>query len=49
LVISKRRPALVISPNAFNEHGEDLVLVAMTSQEPDDRAEILHELRGFLS
>lgn len=38
LTSSKRRPALVISPNAFNEHGEDLVLVAITSQEPDDRA-----------
>ena len=35
---SKRRPALVISPDAFNEHGQDVVLVATTSQEPDDRA-----------
>ena len=24
---SKRRPALVISPDSFNEHGQDLVLV----------------------
>jgi mRNA interferase MazF len=38
LTSSKRRPALVISPNGFNDHGEDLVLVAITSQEPDDRA-----------
>jgi mRNA interferase MazF len=38
LTSSKRRPALVISPNAFNDHGEDLVLVAITSQEPSDRA-----------
>jgi mRNA interferase MazF len=38
LTSSKRRPALVISPDAFNDRGEDLVLVAITSQEPDDRA-----------
>jgi mRNA interferase MazF len=35
---SKRRPALVISPDAFNQHGQDVVLVAITSQEPDDKA-----------
>lgn len=35
---SKRRPALVISPDAFNEHGQDVVLVAITSKEPEDRA-----------
>lgn len=35
---SKRRPALVISPDAFNDHREDLVLVAVTSQEPDHKA-----------
>ncbi len=28
---SKRRPALVVSPNAFNEQRQDLVLVAITS------------------
>ena len=34
---SKRRPALVISPDTFNDHGQDLVLVAITSEHPDDR------------
>jgi mRNA interferase MazF len=29
---SKRRPALVVSPNQFNELAEDLVLVAITAQ-----------------
>ncbi|MGH9347264.1 MAG: type II toxin-antitoxin system PemK/MazF family toxin [Vicinamibacterales bacterium] len=35
---SKRCPALVLSPDAFNERGEDLVLVAITSQQPADQA-----------
>lgn len=35
---SKRRPALVISPDPFNEQGQDVVLIAITSQEPDDSA-----------
>lgn len=35
---SKRRPALVISPDPFNEQGQDVVLIAITSQEPDDGA-----------
>jgi mRNA interferase MazF len=35
---SKRRPALVISPDAFNQQGEDVVLVAITSQQPDHNA-----------
>lgn len=34
---SKRRPALVISPDGFNDHGQDLVLAAITSERPDDR------------
>jgi mRNA interferase MazF len=29
---SKRRPALVVSPDRFNKRAEDLVLVAITSQ-----------------
>lgn len=29
---SKRRPALVVSPDAFNSRGADLILVAITSQ-----------------
>jgi len=32
LTSSKRRPALVVSPEAFNEAMQDLVLVALTSQ-----------------
>lgn len=35
---SKRRPAVVISPDVFNGHDEDVVLVAITSQQPDDNA-----------
>lgn len=40
---SKRRPALVVSPDSFNEQGQDVVLVAITSQEPDDNAVTIHE------
>ncbi len=40
---SKRRPALVISPNPFNEQGQDVVLVAITSQEPTDNAVTIDE------
>ena len=36
---SKRRPALVVSPDPFNEQGQDVVLIAITSQEPDDNAD----------
>ena len=31
LTSSKRRPALIISPDSFNAAGEDLVLAAITS------------------
>ena len=40
---SKRRPALVISPDSFNEHRQDLVLVAITSQEPDEHSITIEE------
>ncbi len=33
---SKRRPALVLSPDSFNAAGEDLVLAAITSHITDD-------------
>ena len=33
---SKRRPALVLSPDSFNAAGEDLVLAAVTSHITDD-------------
>ena len=36
LSASKRRPALVVSPDAFNERMQDLVLAAITSQLTDD-------------
>ena len=29
---TKKRPALVVSPDKFNEHAQDVVLVAITSQ-----------------
>ena len=40
---SKRRPALVISPDSFNEQGQDVVLISITSQEPDDNAVTIEE------
>ena len=36
LTSSKRRPALVLSPDSFNAPGEDLVLTAVTSRITDD-------------
>ncbi len=38
---SKKRPALVVSPDAFNEAGADLVLAAITSQISDDMTLII--------
>ena len=37
LSATKKRPALVVSPDKFNEHAQDVVLVAITSQPSDDR------------
>ena len=36
LTSSKRRPALIISPDSFNAAGQDLVLAAITSHITDD-------------
>ena len=36
LTSSKRRPALIVSPDSFNAAGEDLVLAAITSHITDD-------------
>ncbi len=36
LTSSKRRPALVLSPDTFNAAGKDLVLAAITSRITDD-------------
>jgi mRNA interferase MazF len=40
LSATKRRPALVISPDRFNEKTEDLILVAVTSKFPPELSEI---------
>jgi mRNA interferase MazF len=40
LSAAKRRPALVISPDRFNEKSEDLILVAVTSKFPPESSEI---------
>ena len=40
LSATKRRPALVISPDSFNEKSEDLILVAVTSKFPPELSEI---------
>ena len=40
LSATKRRPALVISPDRFNEKSEDLILVAVTSKFPPELSEI---------
>ena len=41
LTSTKRRPAVVVSPDDFNVHNEDLVLVAVTSQAARDEASVL--------
>ena len=41
LTLSKRRPALVLSPDSFNVAGEDLVLAAITSHITDDPEAVL--------
>lgn len=40
LSATKRRPALVISPNRFNDKSQDLILVAVTSKFPAALSEI---------
>ena len=44
LTSSKRRPALILSPDSFNAAGEDLVLAAITSHITDDPHAVL--IRG---
>jgi len=46
---SKRRPALVISPDSYNEQGQDVVLIAITSQEPDDNVVTIEEHEFLLA
>ena len=45
LTSSKRRPALVLSPDSFNAAGEDLVLAAVTSHITND-PNAVHLWRG---
>ena len=45
LTSSKRRPALILSPDSFNEAGEDLVLAAITSRITGD-PNAVHLWRG---
>ena len=40
---SKRRPALVVSPDSFNTQMQDLVVVAITSQLTDDYAVMIEQ------
>ncbi len=47
LTSSKRRPALVLSPDSFNAAGEDLVLAAITSLITDDPGAVLLQRGDF--
>ncbi len=47
LTSSKRRPALVLSPDSFNAAGEDLVLAAITSHITDSPDAVLLERGDF--
>ncbi|WP_420464325.1 type II toxin-antitoxin system PemK/MazF family toxin [Candidatus Palauibacter sp.] len=44
---SKRRPALILSPDSFNAAGEDLVLAAITSHITDDPNAVHLRRRDF--
>ena len=48
LTSSKKRPALVISPDSFNASNQDVVLVAITSQPGDDPNSILLDGQDFI-
>ena len=47
LTPSKRRPALVLSPDSFNAAGEDLVLAAVTSHITNDPDAVLLQRGDF--
>lgn len=47
LTQSKRRPALVLSPDSFNAAGEDLVLAAITSHITNDPDAVLLQRGDF--
>lgn len=44
---SKRRPALVISPDSFNSQQQDLVLAAITSHITEDKTALLLANQDF--
>ena len=44
LTSSKRRPALVVSPDGFNDHSQDLVVAAITSQPSDEYAVAIEQV-----
>lgn len=45
---SKRRPALIVSPDSFNATNQDVVLVAITSQIGSDAQAIAVEAADFI-
>ena len=47
LTATKKRPALVVSPDSFNAAGRDLVLLAITSQLTADRDTVPLEGKDF--
>ena len=47
LTSSKKRPALVLSPDSFNAQQQDLVVVAITSQLTDSKDAVLLTARDF--
>ena len=49
LTSSKRRPALVISPDSFNAQQQDLVVAAIASQVPDATETLVLTSRDFSS
>ena len=49
LTSSKRRPALVISPDSFNAQQQDLVVAAITSRVPDTMEPLILTSRDFSS
>ena len=48
LTSSKRRPALVISPDSYNENSQDLVLAAITTQLIDEPNTIILAENDFV-
>ncbi len=47
LTSTKKRPALVVSPDSFNRFNQDLILVALTSHPPEHEDAVLLEDGDF--